>query len=352
MTQNDEARWQAVLTRDPGADGSFYYAVRSTGIYCRPTCPSRRPRRENVAFFETPEAAEQAGFRACQRCRPSEVSSRESAVARVKQLLERSETPPSLQELGEAVGMSPFHLQRVFKQATGLSPKAYSAGLRAERLKERLKEGASVTEALYEAGYGSSRALYEKAPELLGMSPGTYRKGGAGAHIRFAVADSPIGQVLVAATEQGVCAVRIGERQALMDELRAEFPRATLTEDPGAVAPYLESLLSGLSGDTRTVVTLDVKATPFQQRVWSALQRIPYGETRSYKQVAEMIGEPTAVRAVARACATNPVALVVPCHRVVRSGGDLSGYRWGVERKRVLLEMERSSSGTGVTQRD
>jgi len=339
---DDDSRWQAVLQRDPLADGTFYYGVRSTGVYCRPTCPSRRPKRENVAFFAAIDPAEQAGFRPCLRCRPNEVSTWQRAVAQVQSLLETSEPTASLFELGQAVGLSPHHLQRLFKRATGLSPKAYANMRRSERLKAELKQGGTVTDALYDAGYGSARALYNEANRHLGMTPGTYKNGGQGEVIAYTITDTLVGPLLVAATGKGVCALCFGERAQLMDEVRAEYPRASLVADPQAVEPYVTAVLAHLSGQYPQLdLPLDISATAFQQRVWSALRAIPYGQTRSYREVAAMIGEPSAVRAVARACATNPVALIVPCHRVVRTGGDLSGYRWGVERKQALLDRER-----------
>ncbi|MFZ5826375.1 MAG: bifunctional DNA-binding transcriptional regulator/O6-methylguanine-DNA methyltransferase Ada [Bacillota bacterium] len=340
----DEVRWQAVVQRDGRADGLFYYGVASTGIYCRPSCPSRRPRRENVRFFDSQEAAEQAGFRPCRRCRPEALSTQQRVVAQVQELLQTAETPPSLAELGTAVGLSPFHLQRLFKRATGLSPREYANHCRLERLKVGLKQGATVTEALYEAGYGSSRALYDQAQTHLGMTPSAYRRGGAGERIAYACAETPLGWVLVAATGRGLCALRFGEAEgALVAELAAEFPRAALVPGASELAPYVEAVKAYLSGGRTSLdLPLDVKATAFQQQVWGALRSIPYGEVRSYREVAAMIGQPAAVRAVARACATNPVALAVPCHRVVRANGDLSGYRWGVERKQRLLERERA----------
>lgn len=338
-----DGRWQAVERRDPAADGLFVYAVTSTGIYCRPTCPSRRPRRENVRFFDGPEAAEAAGFRACRRCEPQAVTTGQRVVAEVARLLQTAERAPSLAELGQAVGMSPYHLQRLFKRATGLSPKQYAAVMAAERLKEGLKQGATVTGALYEAGYGSARAAYDQSGQHLGMTPGAYRAGGAGQRITYACVASPLGSLLVAATAKGLCAVRLGEEADMVAELAAEFPRAELVQDLTVVQPYVEGVLATLVGrDPTADLPLDVRGTAFQQRVWEALRAIPYGQVRSYREVADMIGEPTAVRAVARACATNPVALVIPCHRVVRANGELSGYRWGVERKQELLYLERS----------
>lgn len=342
---DDATRWQAVLDRDSAADGAFYYAVRSTGIYCRPTCSSRRPKRDKVIFFHSIELAEQAGFRSCRRCRPDEVSAQQHIIARVQHLLEMTEPTPSLAQLGEAVGISPFHLQRVFKRATGLSPKQYANAQRTQRLKTGLRQGRSVTESMYDAGYGSSRALYDAVQEQLGMKPSAYKKGGQGERIVYAIADSPIGRMLIGATEKGICALYLGEDDMLVQELHAEFPRATLVQDSSAVVPYFRAVLDHLSGRRIDLdLPLDVQATAFQQRVWAALRKIPYGQTRSYREVAEMIGEPNAVRAVARACALNPVSVIVPCHRVVGADGKLKGYRWGIERKQVLLEQEQKNT--------
>jgi AraC family transcriptional regulator of adaptative response/methylated-DNA-[protein]-cysteine methyltransferase len=338
----DDARWKAVFSRDAAADGAFYCAVRSTGIYCRPTCSSRRPLRANVVFFEDIDSAERAGFRPCLRCRPKEVSLQQRVVAHMLQLLSTAEVPPSLAQLSEAVGLSSSHLQRVFKRATGLSPKQYGALQRLQRFKAGLKQGRSVTGAMYDAGYGSSRGLYEKASQQLGMSPRAYRRGGMAEQIAYTLTDSPIGRMLVAATPRGVCAVYFGEDAALVQELRGEYPRAAFVRADGRLRSTANAIRDhlGRSGPRRLDLPIDVQATAFQSRVWEALREIPYGQTRSYAQIAEAIGEPRAVRAVARACATNPVAVVIPCHRVVRTDGTLSGYRWGVERKRGLLRRE------------
>jgi AraC family transcriptional regulator of adaptative response/methylated-DNA-[protein]-cysteine methyltransferase len=340
---DSDRRWQAVLNRDQTADGDFYYAVRSTGIYCRPTCAARRPKRENVLFFADPEAAERAGFRACRRCQPDEVSSRQATVLQAQQILEAADRPPTLSELGRAVGFSPFHLQRLFKQATGLSPAQYAAAHRLGRFKSHLAEGSTVTEATYAAGYGSSRAAYQSSTAELGMSPGVYRKGGQGQRIAYAVTNSPLGRMLVAATERGLSAVRFGEHERLIAEFAAELPRASLICDPAAVEPHVQAVREHLEGRRMQIdILLDPAGTAFQQRVWSALRQIPYGETRTYSQVAEMIGQPRAARAVARACALNPIAVAVPCHRVIRSSGKLAGYRWGIERKQALLDREQA----------
>lgn len=344
---SDEARWQAILDRTQDADGHFYIAVKTTGIYCRPICPARRPLRANVLFFDDCDAARTAGFRPCLRCRPDEVSSQQRAVAVARRLLESSETAPTLAELGEAVQLSPTHLQRIFKRAVGLSPRQYAAALRVQNLKAGLKEDLPVTEAMYDAGYGSSRALYDSAHNQLGMTPGTYKQRGSGQRIAYAITDSPLGGLLIAATDRGVCALRFGEKEALLQEFKTEFSRAELVEDAAAIAPYSQAALDYLAGrSTRLDYATDVRATAFQERVWAALREIPYGQTRSYSEIARSIGEPNAVRAVARACASNPVAVAVPCHRVVSAGGSLSGYRWGVERKRSLLELERNGKGS------
>lgn len=335
-------RWQAVLDRDSAADGHFLYAVRTTGIYCRPTCPSKRPKRENVAFYLSSQQAEEAGYRACRRCRPDAVSLQQQLVAQVQHMLETIEPEPSLSDLAETVKLSPSHLQRAFKRATGMSPKQYAIARREARLREELREGKQVTTAMYDAGYSSSQALYRGASNGLGMKPKTYQKGGQGECIRFGFFDSYLGRMLIAATTEGIVALRFGEKQALLAELQREFPMATLEADRESLAHYQQSVARYLSGTARTLeLPLNLEATEFQTRVWQALRKVPYGETRSYSEIAEMIGQPKAVRAVARACATNPVALIIPCHRVVRAGGELSGYRWGLERKRALLSQEQ-----------
>ncbi len=339
---HDQACWQAVLHRDPAAEGAFYYAVRTTGVYCRPTCPSRLPKRENVVFFDSPDAARRAGFRPCLKCQPDGVSAQRQTVQRVRQILDTAERAPTLAELGRAVGLSPFHLQRLFKRLTGLTPRQYVLARRAERLKARLRDGAKVVEAMYDAGYGSSRALYQAADRHLGMRPSAYKHGGRGERITYTIVDSPLGRMLLAATERGICALRFGQDQAMVQELRKEFPLAHIVHHQEPLSSYVEAVLAHLEGrQARLDLPLDLKATAFQERVWAALREIPYGETRTYRQVAERLGMPGAARAVARACATNPVAVVVPCHRVVGSNGQLRGYRWGLERKGKLLEREK-----------
>lgn len=341
MYATHEERWQAVLAHEAAADGHFWYGVKTTGIYCRPACPSRRPRRQNVTFHDTPQDAEAAGYRPCLRCQPERVNAAAQAVARAQHLLDTAETEPTLAELAADVGLSPFHLQRLFKRKVGVSPKQYAIRERTERLKRGLKAGQSVTAALYDAGHDSPGTLYDPQTDSLGMTPTTYKQGGAGTVIHYAVTESPIGPMLVAATRRGLCAVRFGEAGEMTRELRAEYPKAELMPDSAPLQPYIHGLLEHLKGQN-PALTLDTDApgTEFQQRVWAALRTIPYGETRSYAELAEMIGDPKAVRAVATACARNPVALVVPCHRIVRKGGEPGGYRWGVERKKRLLERE------------
>jgi AraC family transcriptional regulator, regulatory protein of adaptative response / methylated-DNA-[protein]-cysteine methyltransferase len=337
-----ETQWQQVMARDARQDGRFVFAVRTTGIYCRPSCPSRRPRKNSVEFFADPREAERAGYRACLRCKPTETSSQAQAVLRTRKLLDEAEGVLTLAELSKRLGMSSFHLQRLFKRATGLSPREYQSARRMQQVKQGLRKGDDVTTALYEAGFGSPSRLYEKSQQQLGMTPGAYRRGGAGATIQYAIVPSPLGRMLVAATPRGLCAVQFGESAAELErELRQEFHAATLVRDEAALRPYLGPLLAKLRGEHVTIdLPLDVRATAFQMKVWEALRDIPAGEMRSYSDVARAIGDPKAVRAVARACATNPVAIAVPCHRVVRSDGELAGYRWGLHRKKKLLKLE------------
>ena len=341
-----ETQWRQVMERDARQDGRFVFAVRTTGIYCRPSCPSRRPRRDSVEFFSDPKLAERAGYRACLRCKPTEVSAQAQSVMRARQLLDEAEGMLTLAELSKRVGVSPFHLQRLFKRATGLSPREYQSARRMQHVKHGLRKGDDVTTALYDAGFGSPSRLYEKAGQQLGMTPGVYRRGGAGMTIQVAIVPSPLGRLLVATTSRGLCAVRFGENAAELErELREEFRAAEIERDDAALQPYLQPLLSSLRGEKVTIdLPLDVRATAFQKKVWDALREIPAGETRSYSEVARAIGDPKAVRAVATACASNPVALAVPCHRVVRIDGQLAGYRWGIERKKKLLEQERRES--------
>ncbi len=337
----EESRWQAVQAREIAADGAFYYAVRSTGVYCRPSCPSRRPGRDQVVFFEAPEAARQAGFRACLRCHPDSVSADQLAVAKALHLIEASETDLTLRELARDVRLSPAYLQRVFKRQTGLTPKQYALELRRQRFRQDLRSSKTVTEAVYNAGFGSTRAAYERAGEQLGMRPSAFRQGGRGERITYAIAEGDLGHMLVAATERGLCAVYLGTPDEVTHELEAEFPRADLVEDASAMSGHVGAVKDAVKAGVRdSGLQLDVHGSEFQRRVWAALREIPAGQTRTYRQIAEAIGQPSAARAVARACATNPLALLTPCHRVVRSDGRLGGYRWGLGRKQALLRSE------------
>jgi len=353
------ARWRAVQSRDRSADGVFVYAVRSTGIYCRPSCPSRKPRREQVMFFALAEAAEQKGFRPCRRCRPHTVpvsDPRIAAVARVcheidARVLADPDARLTLAHLSRAAGMTTHQLERAFRATIGITPRQYADAQRMRRLKSRLKKGDNVTTALYEAGYGSSSRLYERAPSHLGMTPAAYRRGGEGMHIDYTIVDSPLGRLLVGATDRGISALYLGESDdKLRGAIEKEYPRAELRRDdsgPGSLGEWVSEVLAHLSGHKPHLdLPTDVQATAFQRRVWEELRRIPYGTTRTYTQVARAIGNPAAVRAVARACATNPVSVVVPCHRVVREDGNLAGYRWGIGRKQALLEHESAAAKT------
>jgi AraC family transcriptional regulator, regulatory protein of adaptative response / methylated-DNA-[protein]-cysteine methyltransferase len=355
-----DAAWAAVMGRDGQRDGTFVYAVTTTGVYCRPTCPSRRPHRQNVLFFDVPDAAERAGFRACRRCKPRDEAAPTAAmIEKVRTYIDANlDARIMLSRLARLVGVSTFHLQRTFKRETGLSPAQYAAARRAERFRHELKQGANVTRATYDAGYSSSSRLYAVSNAQLGMTPSTYRRGGRGMHIRYATADTAFGRLLVAATERGVCFVELGDDdKALEAGLAAEYPLASREQAPAEMGDWMSGVLATLDGGSRrAAVPLDVKATDFKWRVWRALQEIPYGETRSYAEVAAAIGAPKAVRAVANACATNNAALVIPCHRVIGSNGTLTGYRWGVDRKRQLLEHERDQaarrSGGGSISRE
>jgi AraC family transcriptional regulator, regulatory protein of adaptative response / methylated-DNA-[protein]-cysteine methyltransferase len=345
----DDERWSAVLARDRAHDGEFVFAVSSTGVYCRPSCAARRPRRENVQFFLAPEQAEQAGYRACLRCRPKSLSGDKQAdgVKAICRFIEQHiDEPLTLERLGKEFRQSPFHLQRRFKAALGITPRAYADSCRLRLLKRNLQAGDNVTRALYDAGYGSSSRLYEKTASQLGMTPAKYRRGAIAAAIRYTCADSPLGRMLIAATERGVCSIQFARSDGeLLEGLRREFPFATRKADDGGLQAWVVALLGSMKGrELDPALPLDIRATAFQRRVWTYLQSIPFGATRSYSQVAKGIGQPSAVRAVARACATNPVAVAIPCHRVVREDGSLSGYRWGVERKKALLDMERAGS--------
>ena len=340
-----DPRWAAVLARDPKADGTFFYSVKTTGVYCRPSCAARTARPENVAFHLTVAEAERAGFRPCKRCKPHQPPLAEQLAARVAELcrlIENAEQVPSLEELANHSGLSPYHLHRVFKAMTGLTPKAYAAAHRAKRVRTELGRSSTVTEAIYGAGYSSNGRFYEESNEVLGMTPTNYRAGGANTAIRFAIGECSLGSILVATSERGVCAILMGDDpDELARNLQDRFPRADLI---GGDAEF-EQLVAKVVGFVEAPklgldLPLDVRGTAFQQRVWQALREIPAGETVSYAEIAKRIGSPKAVRAVAQACAANTLAVAIPCHRVIRNDGGLSGYRWGVERKRALLDRE------------
>lgn len=346
-----EAAWRAVETRDADSDGRFVYAVHSTGIYCRPVCPSRRPRRAQVAFFPDPTSAERDGFRACRRCHPrdpgpAEIDRRVDAARAY--LDAHADQRVTLEQLAAQVQVSPAHLQRVFTRRVGLSPKAYAEAQRVERFKERLRAGGDVASAGYGSGYGSGSRVYEQATARLGMTPGRYRRGGAGLRLSVASTTTPLGCVLVAASERGLCSVSFGhDEDELLTALRAEYPQAEIVRDAPLLQPWLAAVRARIDGrDEHVALPVDAPGSAFEWSVWRALQSIPAGETRTYAQVAALLGRPQAARAVARACASNRLALVVPCHRVVPATGGSGGYRWGVERKALLLERERDAAGS------
>jgi AraC family transcriptional regulator of adaptative response/methylated-DNA-[protein]-cysteine methyltransferase len=340
-----DPRWGAVLARDGARDGSFLYSVASTGVYCRPSCAARTPRPENVEFHLDPAAAERAGFRACKRCRPTEpslASERAQRVAELCRFIDDSASAPTLAELSRRSGLSAYHLHRVFKACTGITPRQYVAARRAERVRHELTQGVSVTSAIYGAGFNSNGRFYATSNEVLGMTPTSYKNGGKNRVIRFAVGQCSLGAILVASSERGVAAILLGDDAAsLVRDLEDRFPRAELIGGDGAFEQLVARVVGlveapGLGLD----LPLDVRGTVFQERVWQALAQIPAGATASYADIARSIGAPRAMRAVAQACAQNPLAVAIPCHRVVRSDGSLSGYRWGIERKRTLLERE------------
>jgi AraC family transcriptional regulator, regulatory protein of adaptative response / methylated-DNA-[protein]-cysteine methyltransferase len=344
-----DPRWAAVAARDAAADGQFFYSVRSTGVYCRPSCAARPARPENVEFHASAADAERAGFRPCKRCKPDQAAAAEQMAARVAALcrfIEAAEQPPTLEELAREAGLSPHHLHRQFKQVTGLTPKAYAAAQRAGRVRRELARSDTVTEAIYDAGYNSNGRFYEEAAELLGMTPTAWRDGGADTEIRFAIGQCALGAILVAQSPRGICAITLGDdAEQLVRELQDRFPKARLV---GADAGF-ERLVARVVGFVEAPglglhLPLDVRGTAFQQRVWQALRQIPSGSTASYAEIAERIGAPRAVRAVAQACGANQLAVAIPCHRVVRSDGALSGYRWGVERKGELLRREAEAA--------
>jgi AraC family transcriptional regulator of adaptative response/methylated-DNA-[protein]-cysteine methyltransferase len=343
-----DPRWASVVARDPGADGTFYYSIKTTGVYCRPSCAARRARPENVRFHTTREEAEKAGLRPCKRCKPNQPSLVEQHAAKVTKacrLIEESEKAPSLEELANHAGMSTYHFHRVFKTITGLTPREYAVAHRAKRVRNELGRSGTVTEAIYDAGYSSNRRFYETSNEVLGMTPSNYRAGGASTEIRFAVGECSLGSILVAQSERGVCAILLGDDPGkLVRDLQDRFPRANLIGSDAEferlvskVVGFIEAPALGLD------LPLDIRGTAFQQRVWQALREIPAGSTASYADIADHIGAPNSVRAVAQACAANALAVAIPCHRVVRNDGALSGYRWGVDRKRALLKREANT---------
>jgi AraC family transcriptional regulator, regulatory protein of adaptative response / methylated-DNA-[protein]-cysteine methyltransferase len=345
VAADQDTRWRAVVARDASADGTFVYSVRSTGVYCRPSCPARRAKPSNVQFHATAEDAERAGFRPCKRCKPNQAGLAELHAAKVAEIcrfIEAEDRVPSLAELARKAKMSPHHFHRVFKAVSGVTPAAYARSARAKRVRDELGRRRSVTEAIYGAGFNANSRFYEAADEMLGMKPSDFRAGGANTAIRFAIGECSLGSILVAQSERGVCAILLGdEPDALLRELQDRFPRAELIGgDAGferlvaKVVGFVEAPAVGLD------LPLDVRGTAFQQRVWRALQAIPAGKRVTYGELAVAIGAPRAVRAVASACAANPIAVAIPCHRVIRKGGGLSGYRWGVERKRALLTRE------------
>jgi AraC family transcriptional regulator, regulatory protein of adaptative response / methylated-DNA-[protein]-cysteine methyltransferase len=350
---NEEELWSAVQNRDAGRDGEFFYGVMTTGVYCRPSCNSRRALRKNVRFFTTAEAAEQAGLRPCKRCRPTGASANVLNQV-VHELARKIEAEPelkfSLAQLAKRAGYSPFHLQRSFKAIIGSSPKEYQTAARVRMLKKELRNEAPVADAIYQAGFGSGSRVYEKADGQLGMTPSEYRSGGKGLTLSYATGHTPLGLMMIGATDRGICFLQFGDSDAtLLGDLKQQFPAATVQPMPDSSRAEFESWIAALNRHLRGIeprldLPLDVRGTAFQLIVWRYLQKVPYGEVRSYSEVAAAIGKPSAARAVAQACATNSVALLIPCHRVVRGTGELGGYRWGVQRKRVLLDTERAAS--------
>ena len=340
-----DPRWEQLKARDPAADGAFVYGVTTTGVYCRPSCPSRAAKPQNVRFFTANSEAEAAGFRACLRCKPTGESLAQETAAKVAaaaKLIDEAETPPVLDALAETVGLSPFHFHRVFKAATGLTPRQYADAKRGMKVRAALKSPSTVTQAIYEAGFNANSRFYAQSDALLGMTPTAYKDGGAREAIRFAIGQSSLGAILVASSDKGVCSILIGDDpQELAEDLQRRFGKARLVGDDPAFAALVALVVGFVEAPQLGLdLPLDVRGTAFQQRVWQALRAIPAGSTASYADIAAAIGAPKAVRAVAGACAANPIAVAIPCHRVLRNDGALSGYRWGVERKRALLDAE------------
>jgi AraC family transcriptional regulator of adaptative response/methylated-DNA-[protein]-cysteine methyltransferase len=340
-----DPRWAAVVARDRGADGAFYYSVKTTGVYCRPSCGARLPRPENVRFHASRAAAEQAGFRPCKRCKPDQPApeARQARkVAEICRYIEAAEEIPTLKQLARKAGLSPYHFHRLFKSVTGLTPRGYAVARRARRVRDGLRKSGTVTEAMFDAGFSSSGRFYAASDRMLGMSPRRFRAGGAGTDIRFAIGDCSLGSVLVANSDRGVCAILLGDDpDALARELQDQFPRANLIGGDAGFERLVARVVAFVEAPARGLdLPLDIRGTAFQQRVWQALRKIPTGATASYADIARRIGAPKSVRAVAQACAANRLAVAIPCHRVVCNDGGLSGYRWGVERKRALLDRE------------
>jgi AraC family transcriptional regulator of adaptative response/methylated-DNA-[protein]-cysteine methyltransferase len=351
MTQIDitqDPRWNAVVARDHAADGNFYFSVKTTGVYCRPSCAARRPNPKNVRFHTTRAAAEKAGFRPCKRCKPDQESLRAQQAERIAKacsIIAESETAPVLDDLAAQVGMSPYHFHRVFKQTTGVTPRDYAAAQREKKVREGLAQGGSVTAAIFDAGYNASSRFYEKSNAVLGMTPSAYKAGGADVDIRFALGTSSLGVVLVAQSDKGVCAILLGDdADAMILELRGRFPKASIAAADRGFERLVKQVVDFVDAPRKGLdLPLDMRGTAFQKRVWKMLQKIPAGTTTTYSALAKKMGEPKAVRAVARACATNHIGVAVPCHRVVRNDGNLAGYYWGLERKRALLDSEASA---------
>lgn len=356
---NESSAWESVLHRDASADERLLYGVTTTGIYCRPSCPSRRPKRDNVAFFSSAEAAERAGFRACQRCRPNRARTPNAAIARARDYIDKhvndlGDERITLELLGRESGLSPYHLQRTFKSALGLTPAQYIRARKSERLKSELRRGETVSRATFGAGYGSSSRVYDDADSQLGMTPATYRRGGAGTRIDYLITSTSLGALLVGATDRGICAVTLGDDSGLLEKaLEHEYPAAIrnrVADASSSLGSWVREIVALVEGGVSDAeIPIDVRASAFQWKVWRELQKIPFGETRSYGDIAKAIGSPKAVRAVASACASNKVAVVIPCHRVVRQTGSLGGYRWGVERKRRLIAKERANSSESTS---
>ncbi len=350
----DIEKWKAVLDRDSRFDGAFVTGVRSTGIYCKPSCPSKHPRREHVVFFSGREEAGLAGFRACLRCRPADIglSSRTELIGRVCKYIETHlDQKLSLSTLSIDAGISPYHLQRTFKRVLGISPREYIEARRLEKVKGSLRKGQTVTNALYNAGFTSKARLYENRSNHFGMNPGTFRRGGDGEQIHYSTFKSPIGRILVGFTARGLCALYMGNSDSEVEKLLMDdFPMANCYRNDGAIQPWTEEFMRYFSGEPSSLdLPLDIQATAFQRKVWDRIQSIPYGETKSYSSIAVEIGQPNATRAVARACATNPVALVIPCHRVIGKDGSLTGYGWGMKRKQALLALEQKRNGAQLS---